>query len=308
MREAISLAEIVYAYQQKKNRYFMGVMSDGRTVYLGLAGKKFTPVIGRDKIRNDFGELEEYFDEVQLENCYNELWYDAPVSKAGSPIQVESSPDVLVAHDLFYDAQRNIILPDAFDNLSVYVAGCGVLGLEISLSLLKLGVKNLTISEDSLVGLSEVSSGSFRVFDPNRRRMSAVKEILFDQTKKVVTEGKIDAGIFPKDPDGITRVVINTSSDREGIWEVMKTRPELYLDCQVYGERGVLYCVHGTDRESSIAYEESLMKTGSSDVVYMTKVMAGFVSYAIKKYVLSNPFERSLENIYYVDMRTLFRE
>ena len=275
-----------YAYQIFGSSGFMGIFPEGTfenpeqtTLFLG---KNYKPVAGRDKVRDSDGNLKIY-------------------------------SDVLLAYPLDHSRQNEIIIPACFEDHKVQMVGVGPVGLEVAVQLVKIGLKNLTVYDPTLVLEEDLAVSGIRVVDPNRSRVETACEIIRMQTLRVPQI----FSRYPKIEDMLGNVVINTSSDidvRRDLWKLVRGNPkvELFIDVQVNGYNGRLFIVDPHD-EGLYSEELSQADQVNGEIIWVNTLFACFVVGAFQRFV-RNPrfyfnkmYVMDMENFYYGSNQTFSR-
>lgn len=302
-------SKMKYAYQTKNRDAFVGAFekgvldeSKGDTLFLGKPSTRegdgyYRPVVGRDLIRDSEGKLEILKD-------YKDIAIVEEVLREEETVDVVLSEEKLTANSLSYVKQEEIFLPETFEGYDIKLCGIGDIGLEIAIALMKMGCEKLDVYDSLLVKRSELAVSQYRCFDSRRPRVDAAYEIIADQTMKgIVRHGLIEEV-------GETHVVINTNreiAERRRIWKLAK-KAGIFIDVQVEGEVGYLYCINPADAESVKLYEGELMEYSGAKIFGMTKVMAGLASWAIIRYLRTSGSMRSkcLDRRYRFSMDDMF--
>lgn len=310
--------KLVKARQQPGSRAFTGKFSSdthfpwgqvGGDLYLGLAGDGFNPVIGRDEVRNPEPpyNLIPFTDESQLDPSYNENAFRAYREKkkirTGVKVRVKPSDQVLVVYDLNRTRQASILEPSTFDGWNIQLNGIGPIGLEVSRQLVKVGVKNLSAYDSRDVDHQDPALSSFRAWDCGRQRSAAAQEVVQDQTLETSFQAYCETlAVHPKE---LGHVVINTSNslnERRRLWDLVKDgvpdiddkavdRVGLYLDVQVRGRTGVLFCIDPANPDHREVYEAELSSRVHvpDAIIQVVSILASLTVEAVTQYALCAP-------------------
>lgn len=300
--------KIKYAYQTQAGQTFNGCFEKGafslypefdqgnNLLYLGKPSDLFMPVIGRDKIRDFAGELKVLETQEELAAL--------PRQKKEAVVNIQRSAEVMKWHPLDWTKQNSIIDASVFDNYDVQLVGVGPLGLEIAISIMKMGVTHLTVHDSEPVQKTDLALGSFRVFDSERSRQEVAYEILADQVRQPIKFG---------DFSNFGSLVINTNlflETRKKIWNNIRGKQGLFLDVQLNGLKGKLFAINPADPKSIELYESSLIESRDhGTIAYMVKLMAGITAGALERYVGTPGGGQThcLDRLYLIDAPVLYR-
>jgi molybdopterin-synthase adenylyltransferase len=160
-----------------------------------------------------------------------------------------------------YIRQQELIDQDKLSNLSVTIIGCGAVGSFTALSLVKMGIRQLTLIDHDEVSPENLPNQFFREEDLNRKKVVAFMEILesFDSVVKVFPQprlyvkGKLESDIVISSVDSM--------QVRKAVWQsVMRDKKvKLLIDPRMAAHVVQVYSVISGDHSSVKAYESTLV-------------------------------------------------
>lgn len=298
--------KLKFAYQLANNPAFIGVFeknsfkeypehdSGHNTLYLGKPSDLFQPVVGRDKIRDENGELKILDTEI-------------PTKTQPKIINPQASQDTLKAYPLDWTRQKPIFSPWSFDGFDVQLSGLGPLGLEIAINLYKLGLTKLKIYDPLNVAPQDLAVAGYRTFDVNRARGTVAYELIADMSLK---EADINLKYLTSDIGNIVINTLDAHDIRQTIWNNIKNKPGFFLDVQTSGNSGTIYAINPADKDSIELYEESLGDSPNEDTtIDIIRTVAGIATAAFRRYIATPGAERAncLDRMYKIDFDSFFR-
>ncbi len=193
------------------------------------------------------------------------------------------------------------ILPYDKTRFSIAVVGAGAIGSWTVLQLAKMGFDNITVYDDDMVTIENMSSQFYRFKDVGHMKVNALKDLVKEFTE---VEVKLMAFRYEKGSAiGLADVVV-TAVDS------MKSRQEVYeghmyaintraiIDPRMAAEEASLYVYNPTDEKQRDEYSRSLYSDENAvqetctakSTVYTANMLSGLVVKAIKDIALEGEY------------------
>jgi molybdopterin/thiamine biosynthesis adenylyltransferase len=157
--------------------------------------------------------------------------------------------------------QQELVDQDKLSSLSVTLVGCGAVGSFTALSLVKMGIRQLTLIDHDEVSIENLPNQFFREEDLNRKKVVAFMEILesFDSRVKVFPQprpyvkGKLESDIVISSVDSM--------QVRKAVWQsiLRDKRARLLIDPRMAAYVVQVYSAQLDNPACIKAYESTLV-------------------------------------------------
>jgi hypothetical protein len=157
--------------------------------------------------------------------------------------------------------QQELVDQDRLSSLSVTIIGCGAVGSFTALSLVKMGVRQLTLIDHDEVSIENLPNQFFREEDMDRKKVVACMEILqsFDSDVKVFPQprpflkGKLESDIVISSVDSM--------QVRKAVWQsvLRDKRAKLLIDPRMAAHVVQVYSAQLDNPTTIKAYESTLV-------------------------------------------------
>jgi molybdopterin/thiamine biosynthesis adenylyltransferase len=196
---------------------------------------------------------------------------------------------------LDFHRQTGILTQEDLNRHRYTVIGAGGLGSPLAVLLAKLGVRDLTVWDDDVVGEENLASQFYRLADVGRPKVEALRDICqaFAGVELVATPMRFDG--LPA-TNGIVITAVDSMAARREIWQRdirYNAGVPLYLDARMGGQEGRVYSVAPCHPDAVDRYEASLygddeafaLPCTARAIAYNTAFLAGLIASQIQKYV-----------------------
>ncbi len=162
----------------------------------------------------------------------------------------------------------SVFSPHAFGNKRVDVIGCGATGSRITLSLAKLGVKNIHVWDFDKVEEHNIPNQAFSLKDIGKFKGEALKEMVKLATGTEITfhnefvNGTQSLG-------EIVFILTDTMKSRMEIWEKalrFKMRTKLLIETRMGADSGYVYSINPNKPSHVNVYEKTFYDDNEAEV------------------------------------------
>lgn len=200
-----------------------------------------------------------------------------------------------------YWRQLKIFDPEAF-NIPVHIIGAGGIGSETARVLIKMGVKDLTVWDDSVVAKDNPFDGVYGAEETGMLKVDALKKILArDYGMEIKTKKEKING--SQRLSGIVFICAGSQANQKEVWErALKFEPniKLVIETRITPETKAVYCIKPLLLEEIKEYEKTffsheekkqeLPKNNS-----LISIMAGIAGHMVVKVSAREEFEQVIE-------------
>ena len=195
------------------------------------------------------------------------------------------------------------LIPIAVLGEQINVIGCGAIGGFTALSLVKMGFCNLTLFDDDVVEIENMSSQFFRFKDIGKNKAVALADLIYEFTNVSVEviPKRYEDGILP----GIVISAVDSMRARTLIWNNhMGVSPatRMIIDPRMAAETALMYVMNPMDENDEVSYRKTLYTdenampercTGKA-TVYTALSISAMVCKAVKDIVTNSEYPRIL--------------
>lgn len=200
-----------------------------------------------------------------------------------------------------YWRQLKIFDPTAF-NIPVHIIGAGNIGSEITRVLVKMGIKNITVWDDSIVEKDKPLRGVYGAEEIGTPKTAALKKILArDLSIEIKTRNEKING--SQALSGIIFVCTGSLSGQKDVWEkALKFNPsvKLVIETRITSEEKAIYCVKPLLLEEIKEYEKTFIpgETTESSLPEsdsLAPIIAGIAGHIVIKVFAGEEFEQVIK-------------
>lgn len=190
-----------------------------------------------------------------------------------------------------FQSQAQIYNPEK-QKLKVIVIGAGSTGSFLSLTLAKMGLKNIKVIDFDKVEEKNIPNQFFRVGDVGKYKVEALKEIIKDFTGTTIqTENiKIDKNyLFDFNLNTLIISCLDNIEGRKLVYNKIKDFPIKFIDTRFGSEGYSIHCVNLEEEEQKKLYEKTLdikvldTPCGLKGVIYTILSLSSEVCNIVKK-------------------------
>lgn len=200
--------------------------------------------------------------------------------------------------------RQSDLIPEAVLGEQITIIGAGAIGSWTTLALAKMGFANLTVYDQDLVSIENMSCQMYPRGAIGQAKTGALGDLIFTFTGVRIHEYPIsyEKGRFP----GIVISAVDSMEVRRLIWEQHKHKSfgtRAIIDPRMGAEQALLYVMNPMDERDIASYEKSLY--GDSDAVqetctakatiYTANMLSGLVCKAVKDLVTRPDYIRTAQ-------------
>ncbi len=200
-----------------------------------------------------------------------------------------------------YWRQLDIFDPSKFSG-KVVVVGAGSVGSFVTLSLAKMGIKNITVIDFDKVENHNLPNQFYRLSDVGKPKVEALKEIVKDFTGADITTINDKFESTDLDVADILIVTVDSMKARHNIFEKIKVNPYIkyLIDVRTSAEQFRIYTIDKSNFGHVEFYEKELytdeeaseLPCTARNIVYTVEGVASFVCSKVKKIMLNQSFKK----------------
>jgi molybdopterin/thiamine biosynthesis adenylyltransferase len=207
--------------------------------------------------------------------------------------------------------QQELVNQEKLSTLSVTIIGCGAVGSFTSLSLAKMGIRQLTLIDHDEIDSVNLPNQFFREDDLDRKKVVACSEILqlFDSEVQVFPQPR--SFIKGKLETDIVIASVDSMDVRKRIWDAVSTqrRAKLLIDPRMAAHVVQVYSVIPGDPSSTKAYESTLISESQAlpdrctarSIIYAVLPLAALICRQVASFANGEWIDSALT----LDMKTL---
>jgi molybdopterin/thiamine biosynthesis adenylyltransferase len=194
----------------------------------------------------------------------------------------------------------DLIPIDCLDT-KITVIGAGAIGSFVTLSLAKMGFKDITVFDDDTVSIENMSCSLYRPSDVGKPKAIALASIVdeFTKTKIEPINKKYTGGVFR----GIVIAAVDSMKAREEVWlNHVDNAPHTLaiIDPRMGAETALMYVVNPMNKAESASYGSTLYADSNAvqepctakATIYTANLLSGFVVKAAKNVAKGEPYPK----------------
>jgi len=200
--------------------------------------------------------------------------------------------------------QLDLINTSKLNQWPVTIIGCGAVGSFTALALVKMGVTRITLYDDDVVSIENMSNQFFRFKDINTNKALALAALVEDFTGvRLTAHARRFEG---QDVRSLTGIVINATDSmatRKDIYLGIKelaSMVKLFIDPRMGAEHYTQYTMNPFDAKDHATYLKTLYTDGEAiaerctakSTVYTATLAAGMLAKTVKNWVMEEPYPR----------------
>lgn len=198
-----------------------------------------------------------------------------------------------------YLTRQSDLIPEELLTTPITIVGAGAIGSIVVLTLAKMGFHNLTVFDDDEIEHVNINNQFYRISDIGKKKVDALKEIVYDFTHVEIKPMPIRASGLLQDKVLISAV------------DSMKSRKEIYdlfcgavlIDPRMAIEYASIRTYMPLRGDKPTDYTNSLFKDAEAvqdrctakATMYTASLIAGHVSKIVLDYMLERDIMRSLD-------------
>lgn len=204
-----------------------------------------------------------------------------------------------------YRRQRDIVDQNALSSLRVLVIGAGGIGSPTTVSLAKLGVRNITVMDDDRLEAHNLPSQFYSPRALGEYKVNALAGMVHYLTGTIIS---IDSERFHSyngdryaQRSDIIISGVDSMQARKDIWDIVKQHDVFYIDGRMAAEMTRIYALNTSCSILSEQYEETLYSDAEAvdlpctarATVYCCWMIAALITNIVKRYANEEhtPFE-----------------
>lgn len=199
-----------------------------------------------------------------------------------------------------FTRQAGIFDPKYFDHYSITIVGCGAIGSFVSITLAKMGFKNLILVDSDIIEDHNLPNQFFPINELGYTKVSSLRGMIRRLTdlKSIVPIVKRFDKNFKLTSEVVIAATDNMESRKE-IYEIAKRDGvQLLIDARMGGETFVVFTVNLFNQKARKKYEKTFHEDAEAPctqraIIYNVLFIAGLVANQLKK--VMNGEDYSLE-------------
>ncbi len=190
-----------------------------------------------------------------------------------------------------FTRQKDIFNPEA-SGINIKILGVGSVGSFLALTLAKMGVKEIKITDFDSVEKHNIPNQFYREDDVKKKKTEALKEIIKEFTGlDVESEDKKILRHYEEDlnSNSIVMLCVDNIKTRTRVYESIKDYPIILIDTRMGGEEYQIYTIDLSNEEDKRRYEATLKRKtkeapcGQKAIIYCILSIASEVCNIVKK-------------------------
>ena len=200
-----------------------------------------------------------------------------------------------------YHRQLDILDPKLMD-VPVVVIGAGATGSFTSLTLAKMGVRNITVYDFDTVEEHNLPNQFYRQYDVGKPKVEALREII-EQFEGIQITAKNEKYRGQR-LSGVVITCVDSMDARLNIWKFVKNNPDvkLYIDSRMGAEVMRVFSLNPSDKFQCDAYAENLYPSSEAlqerctakTIMYTVLSLASLLANQVKKFLVGDELKREL--------------
>jgi molybdopterin/thiamine biosynthesis adenylyltransferase len=202
--------------------------------------------------------------------------------------------------------QNGIFEPVKHIDKRILVIGAGSVGSFTTLTLSKMGLRNITVMDFDNVEPHNIPNQFFRMSDIGKPKVEALREIVkqFTDNDIETINGKFEKECEFFEKKGIYNIVIvavDSMEARKNIWDEVKLKPiNYFIDSRTGAESMRLYTINPCSMDDIAYYEKSLyadeeasvLPCTAQNIIYTVLGVSSFIAAHVKKVLTFNEYPR----------------
>jgi molybdopterin/thiamine biosynthesis adenylyltransferase len=197
----------------------------------------------------------------------------------------------------FLTRQSDLISSSQLRAYPITIIGAGAIGGWVALSLVKMGITNITVYDFDIVDTVNMNCQFYRVSDIGRPKVEALRELIEDFTGIVIN---IYNEKYTGQPiQGICISAVDSMAVRKLAY-MNSLRMNYIIDPRMAVEDALMYVMNPSDRVDRESYEKTLYsdeesvheRCTSKATIYTANLLAGMVVKAVKDLITFSSYPR----------------
>lgn len=206
-----------------------------------------------------------------------------------------------------YLTRQADLITESARQAKISIIGCGGIGSHLALSLARMGYHNLTLYDDDVVSIHNVSSQGFNMNDVGKKKVAVVRDNIVSAVRKVIRTRQVRINRHNASTlDGSIIVILAVDSmvARKEIVEGMKWNANnaMIINPAMGAEYLTVDVYNNNHRENLAEFNKAWFSDDDAvqeqctakATIYTTLLSAGFISKIVKDYTNGLPYVRNM--------------
>ena len=183
-----------------------------------------------------------------------------------------------------YKRQREIYDPQE-KPASVTIIGAGNIGSHSALALARMGIARITVYDDDIVEVHNLSSQAYRVGDVHKKKVDALAEMIAEiapQCTVIAVPEKYNGA----PTDTIVISAVDSLDTRREIADMLKTRSVYVIDGRMGGGQVEVYAQRAHSWRKTIPAVGDDDPCGARYISYTSYMIAGVIANTVKRHIM----------------------
>jgi molybdopterin/thiamine biosynthesis adenylyltransferase len=197
----------------------------------------------------------------------------------------------------FLTRQADLISDLQLKSYPITIIGAGAIGGWVALSLVKMGIKNITVMDYDEVDTVNMNCQFFRVKDIGKPKVLALQELIEDFTD--VKINAINDKFVGGNIGGIVISAVDNMATRKLIYDTQLTT-RFIIDPRMGAEDALMYVIKPNDMDDRESYEKVLYtdekatheRCTAKATIYTANLLSGHVVKAVKNIITGETYPR----------------
>jgi molybdopterin/thiamine biosynthesis adenylyltransferase len=211
------------------------------------------------------------------------------------------------------------LVDSAIFEQKVVIIGAGAIGSFTALTLAKMGFKDITVYDDDVVSVENISNQFYRYEDIDRMKVTALSDMIWDFERIVIKARPNKWTPEQKDElEGYVIMAVDSMHARKHIYNAIQRNQYVYgfIDGRMGGQQAELYSIDLTKQEQRKIYpaylwnesETSELRCTQKAVMYNVLWIASMIANNLRLMLENKPFRNVMlmdfENVNHINVLT----